>query len=84
MEFLRVSFNLSIAHFYFNYYILMSHNKKYCILGRQIPIDPTVEHLFPSVPLWDDMSVEANFGDNPAKPFEYDIRHCPGMGLEWI
>jgi hypothetical protein len=28
--------------------------------------------------------VEANFGDNPAKPFEYDIRHCPGMGLEWI
>jgi hypothetical protein len=28
--------------------------------------------------------VEANFGDNPKKPFEYDIKKCPGMGLEWI
>jgi hypothetical protein len=23
--------------------------------------------------------VEANFGDNPAKPFEYDIGACPGI-----
>jgi hypothetical protein len=29
-------------------------------------------------------SIDANFGDNPAKPFEYDIKKCPGMGLEWI
>jgi hypothetical protein len=28
--------------------------------------------------------LEANFGDNPAKLFEYDIKKCPGMGLEWI
>jgi hypothetical protein len=28
------------------------------------------------------MSVEANFGDNPAKPFEYNIKKCPGMGMD--
>jgi hypothetical protein len=27
--------------------------------------------------------VEANFGDNLAKPFSYDIDKCPGMNLEW-
>jgi hypothetical protein len=43
-----------------------------------------VDHLVPTVALWDEMSVEANFGDNPAKPFEYDIKKCPGMGFEWI
>jgi hypothetical protein len=41
-----------------------------------------VDHLFPTVTLRDD--ILANFGDNPAKPFEYDIQKCPGMGLEWI
>jgi hypothetical protein len=25
--------------------------------------------------------IEANFGDDPAKPFEYDIHKCPGMAL---
>jgi hypothetical protein len=44
-----------------------------------------VDYLFPTVTLWDEMSsIEANFGDNPAKPFAYDIQKCPGMGLEWI
>jgi hypothetical protein len=61
----------------------MSPNKNY-FLGRQIPIELTVDHLFPAVQCWDEMSVEANFGDNPKKPFEYDIKKCPGMGLEWI
>jgi hypothetical protein len=42
-----------------------------------------VDKLVPTVSLWNDMSVEANFGDNPAKPFEYDIKKCLGMGLEW-
>jgi hypothetical protein len=51
----------------------------------QFPIDPTVDHLVPTVSFWDDdISLEANFGDNPAKSFEYDIKKCPGMGLEWI
>jgi hypothetical protein len=26
--------------------------------------------------------VEANFGDDLAKPFSYDIGECPGMNLE--
>jgi hypothetical protein len=51
---------------------------------RQIQINPTVDHLVPTVALRDGVSVEANFGENPAKPFEYDIEKCPGMGLEWI
>jgi hypothetical protein len=24
-------------------------------------------------------SIEANFGNDPAKPFSYDIKKCPGM-----
>jgi hypothetical protein len=51
--------------------------------GRQFPIDPKVDHLIPTV-VWDDMSLEANFGNNPSKPFEYDIKKCPEMGLDWI
>jgi hypothetical protein len=27
-----------------------------------------------------DGSMEANFGTDPAKPFEYNIEKCPGMG----
>jgi hypothetical protein len=61
----------------------MSPNKNY-FSGCQFPIDPTVDHLIPTAELWDYMSLEANFGDNPAKPFEYDIKKCPGMALEWI
>jgi hypothetical protein len=41
-----------------------------------------VDHLFPSILMWPDAHLEANFGDNVAKPFEYDIQKCPGMGLE--
>jgi hypothetical protein len=66
------------------YCILRSPNKKYYFSGRQIPIDPTVDRFFPTITLWNGLSVEANFGDNPAKPFEYDILKCSGMGLEWI
>jgi hypothetical protein len=58
-------------------------NKNY-FPGRPFPIDPTVDCLIPTVKLCDQMSLEANFGDNPAKLFEYDIKKCPGMGLEWI
>jgi hypothetical protein len=46
--------------------------------GRQFQIDPRVDRLFPTVTLWDHMSLEANFGDNPAKPFEYDIKNVLG------
>jgi hypothetical protein len=30
----------------------------------------------------DEMSFKANFGNDPAKPFKYDIEKCPGMVFE--
>jgi hypothetical protein len=27
--------------------------------------------------------MEANFGTDSAKPFEYDIHKCPGLVFEW-
>jgi hypothetical protein len=27
--------------------------------------------------------MEANFGNDPAKPFAYNIEECPGMGFDW-
>jgi hypothetical protein len=29
-------------------------------------------------------SVEANFGEDAAKPFKYDVKTCPGMVFKWI
>jgi hypothetical protein len=54
-------------------------------LDKQTPICPSVDRLFPTVTMWDaDMFLEANFGDDPvAKPFEYDIKKCPGMEFAW-
>jgi hypothetical protein len=50
--------------------------------GKQIPIDYTGDCLIPTIKIGD-VSVKANFGDNPAKPFKYDIgRKCPGLGYE--
>jgi hypothetical protein len=46
--------------------------------GRQIPINPVGDHLFPTVRMWD-LALEANFGGNPQKPFKYDIETRPGM-----
>jgi hypothetical protein len=28
------------------------------------------------------VSMKANFGDNPDKPFHYDIHKCPGLVFE--
>jgi hypothetical protein len=55
------------------------------IIGNQIPISPSpsVVFLFPSIRMREFYS-EVNFGDDPAKPFEYDIRNCPGLGLACI
>jgi hypothetical protein len=48
--------------------------------GKQIPINPTtVNPLYPTVTLLGPGSVEANFGDDLAKPFCYDIQECPGI-----
>jgi hypothetical protein len=52
--------------------------------GRKISINPTVDRLFPAVAIVANVSIEANFGDDPAKPFEYDIQNCPGLELACI
>jgi cyanate lyase len=58
------------------------------ITGKQTPIKPTVDRLYPTVSLYGNLhgktsAVEGNFGDNlVAKPFEYDIRKCPGLVFE--
>jgi hypothetical protein len=50
--------------------------------GKQIPINPTVDFLIPTVSIRD-ILVEANFGDDQqAKPFKYDIGKCPGLVLD--
>jgi hypothetical protein len=56
----------------------------YCTAGKQIPINPTADCLYPLVKMGDyaDMSLETNFGDDPAKSFKYDIEKCPGLGLQ--
>jgi hypothetical protein len=57
---------------------------KYKFAGRKIPITPTVDRLFPTVKMFENMSLEANFGDDPVTPFEYDIKNCPGLELVCI
>jgi hypothetical protein len=51
--------------------------------GKQIPITSTVDSLYPTVTLYEDASVLANFGDCSAKPFCYDIKKCPGLVFKW-
>jgi hypothetical protein len=44
-----------------------------------------VDRLFPAVTMLSVVSsIEVNFGDDKAKPFEYDIKNCPGLGLDCI
>jgi hypothetical protein len=56
--------------------------------GKPIPINSTVDLLYPTVSMLGtgfgdgNCSVEANFGNDSAKPFKYDIENCPGMGFE--
>jgi hypothetical protein len=53
--------------------------------GQKISINnPTVDHLFPAVQLFANTTLKANFGDDPTKPFEYDIKNCPGLELACI
>jgi hypothetical protein len=44
-----------------------------------MPISPSVDFLYPSVEMCC-VSLEVNFGNDPAKPFAYNIEECPGMG----
>jgi hypothetical protein len=51
---------------------------------QQILINPSVDFLYPSIYMFD-VSLEANFGDDPARPFIFDIEGtCPGLVVENI
>jgi hypothetical protein len=51
--------------------------------GKQIPINPTVNTLYPTITIMGKVTVEANFGDDQqAKPFKYEIKKCPGLVLD--
>jgi hypothetical protein len=46
-------------------------------------VDQQQQHLFPAISLfYAPYSIEANFGNDKNKPFEYDINKCLGMGLD--
>jgi hypothetical protein len=48
--------------------------------GKQIKIiHPGVNCLYPTATLWENESLEANFGDDPEKPFKYDIEKFAGL-----
>jgi hypothetical protein len=44
--------------------------------NQMFPINPTIGYLYPTVTVCGNFSIEANFGDNAAKPFCYDINKC--------
>jgi hypothetical protein len=49
--------------------------------GEHIPISPSVDYLYPTLEMHN-VSLLANFGTDPDKPFCYDIEKCPGMGYK--
>jgi hypothetical protein len=52
------------------------------LTGKQIPINPMANPLYPTLSMHRNGSVEANFGDNSVNPFKYDIQKCPGLVFE--
>jgi hypothetical protein len=52
--------------------------------GKEIPVDSPAaagDCLFPTIRVRQ-MTVEANFGENAAKPFKFDIKKFPGLEFE--
>jgi hypothetical protein len=41
-------------------------------LGKQMPISPSADCLYPTLEMRN-VSLKANFGNDPAKPFAYNI-----------
>jgi hypothetical protein len=73
----------SIIKLNINHKLITPNKSKFA--GRKIPITPTVDRLFPTVLLFgSDAIVEANFGDNKAKPFVYDLEKCLGLELACV
>jgi hypothetical protein len=59
--------------------MLVNSNKCLNPTGKPTPISSSVHRLYPTVTIEEDTSLEANFGDNPAKPFCFDIAKCPQL-----
>jgi hypothetical protein len=62
-------------------------DKKLCLVlwftGEQIPITPSSRKSpIPNSLHNKSYKLKANFGDNPAKPFKYDIKKCPRLMFE--
>jgi hypothetical protein len=51
-------------------------------IGKPIPIIPPGELLFPTIRIFANMCLEGNFGDNPSKPFAFDLKKCPALKFE--
>jgi hypothetical protein len=53
-------------------------------VGKQMLISPSVDclYLYPTLEMCN-ISLEANFGNDPEKPFAYDVTKCPGMSYDW-
>jgi hypothetical protein len=49
------------------------------LIGKPIPISPSVHvhHLYPTITMWKGVPLEANFGDDPVKPFSFEVNKFP-------
>jgi hypothetical protein len=75
-----VSPKFSIAFYFIFFLFLILHNTYIPhFIGRQIPISPSVDRLFPAIEMFNALSLEANFGDDSAKPFKFDVNNFPGL-----
>jgi hypothetical protein len=52
--------------------------------GQPTPIKHPAKDvcLHPTLGVTENVSLEANFGDDPAKQFKYDVNKCPGLVFE--
>jgi hypothetical protein len=58
----------------------LAQNDNIFFQGKQFPVPkPAVDRLYPTITMWSSLSLEANFGEDPAKPFQYNIDTCPGL-----
>jgi hypothetical protein len=80
--------NPAISGNFLIFRISIRHEASYIIdphfnfTGKQIPLNPVQVELYPTAFVERNEILEANFGTDSAKPFEYDIDKCPGLVFE--
>jgi hypothetical protein len=67
-----------IPHKLVNLKVILASDTFMQFADKPRPIKPTGDCLYPTLTMMD-ASIEANFGDNPANPFKYDLDKCPGL-----